>query len=60
MKLPTPVPVVNAAAALDDWTPDDAARLEALMVHTAAAQTAYQIQMDDRIPVLDWIERYLS
>lgn len=54
-----------SAAALDDWSPGDAAREEARMVYSAAAQmhvavsAAYQIQMDDRIPVPDWIERYL-
>lgn len=54
-----------AAAALDDWSPDDAGREEARMVYSAAAQmlvassAAYQIQMDDRIPVPDWVERYL-
>lgn len=54
-----------AAAALDDWSPNDAAREEARMVYAAAAsmhiaaQANYQIQMDDRIPVPDWIERYL-
>jgi len=24
-----------------------------------AAQAAYKVQLDDRIPVPDWIERYL-
>jgi hypothetical protein len=52
-----------AAAALDDWAPGDAAREEARMVYTAAAQMhvaalAAAIH-DDRIPVPDWIERYL-
>jgi hypothetical protein len=55
----------GAAAALDDWSPDDAARIEARMVYSAAAQmhsaviASYQVQIDDRIPVPDWIERYL-
>ena len=54
-----------AAAALDDWSPGDEAREEARMVYNAAAQmhiaasAAYQIQMDDRIPVPEWVERYL-
>lgn len=54
-----------AAAALDDWSPDDAGRQEACMVYSAGAQmlcaatTAYQVQVDDRIPVPDWVEKYL-
>lgn len=54
-----------AAQALDEWSADDTGRDEARMVYTAAAQmhvaasAAYQIQMDDRIPVPEWVERYL-
>lgn len=54
-----------AAAALDDWSPDDPAREEAHIVYTVAAQVhiaasdASQILIDDRLPVPEWIERYL-
>lgn len=53
------------ARALEEWAPDDTGREEARMIYTAAAQmlaastAAYQVQVDDRIPVPDWVRRYL-